>query len=450
MWKTKVRYFLAWSSIPPCLAVYRWLYGLAIRISVLLFRQCPGVVALYLSRGGARDDITPGVSDIDFILIVGPDAAQRRRAERVFCRLDKCSAGLIPYHHTFVLNEPELHFLWRTTPVRRYLFEEGKSGWRLLHGRDVMPGLPAMTDLERTSSCFSEMHYWWMQFADFLLQNERCRHDSILRRSVCGKAVPEVLNALRALRSGEFCYSRSEALRREDSPLCRRLREAAVPRCPRRDPELEGEVYRFLVGVFLDLWDTFREAPFLAVFPGVTQTVEPAVEEMEAEKAQPPFLEICRHLCGAWGAKYLGGHLLKSAFYPLDYRLLVVDADRANLPRLADLEELLAVREKAWGGRRAPYCVLRIGQVGFPLTPAIPRDFHRGVLTPATAPDVFLQLGEGPVYWTSHTAWYLAEWESNRQWLEASEGKRRQLEAIARSAAAGHVRYPLGATEDSA
>jgi hypothetical protein len=171
---------------------------------------------------------------------------------------------------------------------------------------------------------------------------------------------------------------------------------------------------------------------------------------MEAEKAQPPFLEICRHLCDVWGPKCLRVHLLKSAFYPLDYRLLIVDADRANLPRLADLETLLSVREKVYSYRRAPYFVLRIGQVGFPLTPTIPRDFHRGVLTPATAPDVFMQLGEGPVYWTSHTQWYLGEWESNRQWMEATEGKRRQLGAIARSIAEGHVRYPLGATEVSA
>ncbi|HTP86651.1 MAG TPA: hypothetical protein VMJ34_06880 [Bryobacteraceae bacterium] len=449
MWKTKVRYFLAWSSISPCLAMYRWLYWFAIWIAELSFRPCRGVVALYLSRGGARNQITPGVSDIDFVLIVGPDAAERRRAERVFRRLDKISAGLIPYHPSFVLNEQELHLLWRTTPVRRYLFEEGRSGWRLLFGRDVRPGLPAMSDLERTSSCFSEMHYWWMQFADFLLQNENCRHDLILRRSLCGKAVPEMLNALRALRTGEFCYSRAEALRREDSPLCRRLRAAAAPRLPRPDPELEEEVYRFLVGVFLDLWDSFAEAPFLAVFPGVTQTVEPAIEDIEAEKAQPPFLDICRHLHEVWGSKCLGVHLLKSAFYPLDCRLLIVDAERGNLPRLAELEALLAVREKVYRGRRAPYFVLRVGQVGFPLTPAIPRDFHRGVLTPATAPDVFLQLGEGPAYWTSHTQWYLGEWESNRQWLEATEGKRRQLGAITQSIAEGHVRYSLGATEIS-
>ena len=274
-WKSQVRYFLAWSSIPPCLVLYRWLYRVAIWIAVQAFRRCPGIVAVYLCRGGAKKEITPGVSDIDFILIVGPDAAERKQVERVFSRLQTLSFGLIPYHHTFVLDEPELHFLWRTTPFRRYLFEEGKSTWLLLHGRDVRSSLPQMTELERTASCFAYMNYWWAEFADFLLQNENCRRDPILRRSVCFKAVADVANALHALRTGEFCYSRSEALEREDTPLCRRLQAASASRIPSRDPAIEEEVYRCLLKAFLDLWDTFRRRPSCWSMAGLLKPLSP-------------------------------------------------------------------------------------------------------------------------------------------------------------------------------
>ena len=73
----------------------------------------------------------------------------------------------------------------------------------------------------------------------------------------------------------------------------------------------------------------------------------------------------------------------------------------------------------------------------------MPRDLHRGILTPATMPDVFLQLGTSPVYWTDYVKWYLVDWRTNEQWPEPSAQKRRQLEAIARGYEEGSVVYPL-------
>src|SRR5208282_123610 len=102
------------------------------------------------------------------------------------------------------------------------------------------------------------------------------------------------------------------------------------------------------------------------------------------------------------------------------------------------------VRKRVYDGYQLPaHFFLRVQQIAFPITPTVPRDYQRGLLTPATAPDVFLQLGEDNVYWTSHTKWYLTDWQRNRRWLDASPLKRSQLKMIARSAAAGHVMYPL-------
>jgi hypothetical protein len=443
-WKTKARYLLAWSSIPPLFFVYRQMYRFAISISVLLFRQCRGIRSVYLTRGCTKSQIAPGVSDIDFILVVGPDDRERRRAESVFRSLDVFSAGLIPYHSSFVVNEEELHYRWHTTPVWRYRYQEGKFNWSLLHGTEMLTALPPITGSERTSSCFSEMHYWWTQFVDFLLQNEMYRGDIVLRRAICIKAVPEVLNALNALRTGEFCFSREEALRREDSPLCRKLRENATQRVPRRDKAVEEACFRFLVQSFLDLWIEFRDDPFLPVYRDVQQTVQPATAALEREKAQAPFREISRYLADEWNGRCQGVHLVKSAFYQLEDSLLLIDTSMDSLPSLGDLERLLALRRRVYAGCQTPtWFFLRLGQVIFPITPNVPRDYNRGVLTPATAPDVFLQLDETPVYWTSHTNWYLTDWRRNRQWLDAPPLKQAQLEMISRSASAGHVVYPL-------
>jgi hypothetical protein len=139
-----------------------------------------------------------------------------------------------------------------------------------------------------------------------------------------------------------------------------------------------------------------------------------------------------------------GVHLVKSAFWKLEDSLLVIDADPASLPTLDDLARLIAIRKTIRNRERPPaHFFLRLKQVAFPITPTLPQDYHRGVLTPATAPDVFLQLGEENVCWTSHTSWYLTDWQRNRQWLDASPLKVLQLKMIARSAGAGRVRYPL-------
>ena len=443
-WKTKARYLLAWSSVPPLLSFYSWMYRLAIRTSVYLFRRCPGILSVYVTRGCSKGEIKPGVSDIDFFLIVGPDAHERRRAESVFGWLQILSAGLIPYHPSFVVNEKELRYLWDTTPLWRYRFQEGKLNWSLTYGRDSLSALPDMTETARVSSCLSELYYWWAQFIGFLLQNERYRDDALMRSSICVKAVAEVLNALHALRTAEFCYSRDEALRREDSPLCRKLRALAAQRVPHRDKAVEEECYRFLVNSFLELWKEFPDHPFLLVYRNMEQSVEPATGALEREKAQAPFQEILQYLENSWRGRCRGVHLVKSAFYPLDDSLLVIDTGIDSLPSLDDIEQLLALRHRVYAGSPSrTWFFLRLGQVAFPITPSAPRDFHRGVLTPATAPDVFLQLGEAQVYWTSHTNWYLTDWRHNRQWLNAPPRKQAQLDMISRSAAAGHVRYPL-------
>jgi hypothetical protein len=444
MWKSKVRCFLVWSSSSQLLPIYQGMYRLAITMATLLFRQCRGVTAVYLSRGCSKGEITPGVSDIDFILFVNDDARQRRRAEKAFHALQILSAGLIPYHPAFLFTQEELHYLWQNAPLWRYRFQEGKSNWSLLHGREALGSLPAISGIERTASCFIEMNYWWVQFCDFILQNDAYRGDFVMRNSICYKAVAEVLNARHALDAGEFCYSREDALRREDSPLSRNLLDSAAKRFLRRDRALEEETYRFLIATFSDLWSGFRLNPFLEVYADVVQEVDSADDDLRKEKLRGPFGEIGRYLSDHWGEICRGVHLVKSAFWKLEDSLLVIDVDPDSLPTLDDLDQLIAVRKRVYNGHQPPaHFFLRVQQVAFPLTPELPRDYQRGLLTPATAPDVFLQLGEDNVYWTSHTKWYLTDWQRNRRWPDATALKRSQLKMITRSAAAGHVRYPL-------
>ena len=444
-WKSRVRYFLAWSSsFGPLLAFYRWAYRAIIAFAVALFRRCDGIRALYLVRGCSKKEITPGVSDIDFIVIVNDDARQRRRAESVFSLLQTLTASLIPYHPAWVRTEEALDYMWRNMPLWRYRLQEGKSNWSLLLGRDVLASLPAINDMDRRTACFGEMNYWWVQFCDFILQNDKYRHDNLIRNSICYKAVAEVLNARHALISGEFCYSKEDALRREDSPLTRKLLATRADRRLESDKALEQQCYRFLIAAFSEVWDRFRDDPFLQVYPEVGQEVDTSGAEIEKEKSGKPFQEIAGFLAAKWGPVCRGIHLLRSAFWQVEDLLLFVEVDPAALPTLEQLEELINVAKEAYSAYSIPVILfLRLPHLAFPLTPSAPRDFNRGVLTPATTPDVFLQLGEQDVYWSTYSNWYLVDWERNWQWLDASPQKRTQLNIIAQGAAAGHVRYPL-------
>jgi hypothetical protein len=94
---------------------------------------------------------------------------------------------------------------------------------------------------------------------------------------------------------------------------------------------------------------------------------------------------------------------------------------------------------------RAFIGLARTGGIAFPLAPRWPGDVLRVLLTPATVPDVFLQLGQEPVHWTDYTRWYLCDWRENERWESASPAKQRQLAALAAGAARGHVVYPLAA-----
>jgi hypothetical protein len=226
--------------------------------------------------------------------------------------------------------------------------------------------------------------------------------------------------------------------------LARKLLNAAANNFVRADRSLEQETYLFLIEHFLDLWEDFRDDPFLEVYSDVVQEVDSPDQDLQKEKLAEPFGEIYRHLSDHWGEKCRSVHLVKSAFWKIEDSLLLIDVDTALLPTLDDLDGLIQARKRVYDREpRSVYFFLRVGHVAFPVTPALPQDFHRGVLTPATAPDVFLQLGEEDVYWTKHTNWYLTDWPRNRQWLDASPQKLSQLKMIASSVAVGRVRYPL-------
>jgi hypothetical protein len=445
MLKRRLRRFVVWSSRPPLISVYREMYWILIRAAVLVLKRHKGVKSIYLSRGCAKNEIMPGISDVDFIVVTRDNDEELKSVRKACHALREATGGLIDYHPNLAITRKTLEHRFRTSPFWQSRCHEGRTTWKLLYGRDVLISLPELTEIQRKSACYSEMNHWWLRFAYVLFKTGGYHRDVIGRNVVCYKATSELLCAHRALKTGEYEYSRARGLEGDHSPLVRKLKDIAAARFLTPDIRIVDETYDFLLTFFEKLWDGFSDDPFLRVHDNVRQSVDcPAAELQPSHEVERHLNALNRHIEARWKAKCRGTHLVKSAFWDMEDFLLIIDSDRGAAPTVRELADLVALHCRMHGDQRPRiFLFLRIGSIAFPLTPEVPPDLHRGLLTPATIPDVFLQLGEKKVYWTDYTKWYLSDWRSNERWLDSSAQKRSQLNIIAGSAENGRVVYPL-------
>lgn len=445
MFKAKLRWFLASSSHSPLVWVYLGIYRLVIWLAVLVLRRYHSVVAIYLCRGCAKGDITPGISDIDLIVVIANGSKEKHSIQRAFQFLGLITAGVIDYYPNFARSKEAVEHCWRTTPCWQYRFHEGKRTWKVLYGTDLLASLPPLTETQRIGSCYAEMNHWWLAFAQQLLKTTDHHQDTVMRNVICYKAICELLNLDCAMRTGTYRRNRSEGLERCNTDFARRLKALSAERFLPPDDQLMDETLKLLLTFFINLWDGFSDRPFLPIHNGTSQLVDCQAGDLQVGDDTRQHLQVLHeYLQTHWREKCLGTHLVKSAFFDFDDLLLIIDIAEDMLPTIQEITGLTRLKRHV---QPVPpeqiFLFLRLGPMAFPITPIKPRDLHRGILTPATAPDVFLQLGVSPVYWTDYTKWYLSDWQANDQWVNACARKRLQLSLIATSAESRRVVYPL-------
>jgi hypothetical protein len=430
------------TSRPPIDAMYLGAYRLATQLATAVLGRCPGVVAVYLTRGYAKDQILPGVSDIDLIVVTENEQGVAG-ARRACHALNRISCGLIEYYPAMVMPAEQMRYRWRHIPIWQYRLAEGLVSWRLIIGKEVRGDWEPLPESQRRTADWQELGRWWIAFADAHLGPGAARTDYITGNVACYKAVTETRNVVHALLSGERRPSREAALAGDYSSLAARLRAIRESHFLSRDRELPDLTFRFLVGQLTEFWTTFSARPFVAVHPGVNQAVD--TDGLVADAAETELLKTLRRHLDSWGPACRGLHIVSSAYFDLDDRLLLVDLDPCHLPDVRRIAELSAAVVNFSTGKSARrfLAYLHLGGLAFPLTPLPFRDLHRGLLSPATVPDVFLQLGYSEVYWTTQTAWYICDHSDNEMWRHAPPEKHEQLDLIAASAARGSVVYPL-------
>jgi len=430
------------TAFPPFDAFYRVIYRAVARVAHrVLCRR--GVVAVYLTRGCARDEVQPGISDIDFV-VVTEDETSRDAVARAGRALSRSTAGLVEYYPNFVATRRRFEARWSSAPLWRFRMHEGRRSWRLLSGEDVLAGLPPATPDELREACYIELCRWWMVFTR-LFAELRCPGDAALRNAICYKVVAELLRVGQALDSGTLADSRTAVLERARFPLAERLRGVAAGRFAHDAPGLVEQTCSWAIEFFRALWGGFASDPYLVVRPGVEQWVDAPAAELIPDAPLAEYAKSIEQRIAAWGTQELGAvRLLRSALWNEDEWLLLVDGAADSPPGAGRLSELVRAH-RCWQRSRVSRVelVLRLDEVGFPLAPQIAADLHRGILTPATTPDVFLQLGTPTVYWTELTARYLDPRPGNERWPQPGAGKQGQLELIAQGAAENRIVYPL-------
>ncbi len=440
--KQLLRRLVVWSARPPLARLFRAAYQGVLAIAVRRLRRHDCVLAIYVCRGCAADKITPGISDIDLVVVTRAGSAHELAAVRqTFQRLGSVTQRLVDSYPNLVLTRETLERRWRSAPAWQFRYQEGRTGWRLLFGTDVLAGLPALPARAWRTACVLEMARWWLLFADIVLATSRHRTDRVLWNATCYKAVSECLRVREALATGALRSSREAVLERLHTPLGQRLRALAAARFLSEDPGIADACLSFLVSFFVEVWA--GDPPLLPADTAIVQRLDaPQHELCLSLPARAQLRGVARFAKRRWGAPT--ARMVPSAFWPRDEWLLIVALEPARLPSVAACAELVQLhRSLQVAGSPAVHLFMKLGRVLFPLTPTLPADLHRGLPTPATMPDIFLQLGEEDVSWTDFCAWYLCGWRSNEQWLQASGSQRRQLEAIRLSAAEGSVLYPL-------
>ena len=445
MFKRRIQRFIVWSSRPPLLSLYTALYRLIIRIAVNVFARYSDVLSIYLCRGCAKNEIVPGISDIDFAIFVKDDSTQIESIRSSFARLSSATAKLIDFYPNLVKTRTQLEQDWSAAPQWQFRYLEGQSNWKLLYGEDILASLAPLSQQQQRSSCVAEINRWWIVFAQLMLNTSRYHGDDVMRNSTCYKCITELANALHGLKHGEYRYSRASGLQGIEASLAARLSSLLKKRFLAPDNGLMDETFHFLQQSITELWNDFRRNPYLYIYAPVSQRLDATGSQLNT--AEQRYVEaLTKFLAARPEFQYRSLHTIRSAFWDFDDLLVLIDLDENPLPLVADIARLTAHHQEI---RRQQSCsvflFLRIGPIAFPITPQVPRDLYRAVLTPATMPDVFLQLGEPEVYWTDYTQWYLCD-RKNRQWGNACVNKKLQLDIISKSVAQGSVLYPLTAS----
>jgi len=219
-------------QFPPFIWVFRFYYWLAIRCVIRRLRGITGMISVYLSGSLARQDVTYGLSDIDFkILVAGKkDKTLYRQIQAIFAGLRRIFPMLGPPDEKGIYFLEDFAADYAHYPLLQHQFDERFYRHELLWGVDLITRLPLYhwsqinqqsTFSWRLKDCVEKVHI----LAGCPLLTDLQQHNLLT------KAISDVMLLVLRLRQPNLVYQNREAI----------LEESAA-----RLPGADGEMLRHI------------------------------------------------------------------------------------------------------------------------------------------------------------------------------------------------------------
>lgn len=177
------RWVLSTKDVQPFKAAYAGIYSFAVNTFVRFTLSAQRelglniVEAIYLRRGGGRDELVLGASDLDFFIVLHTvSASQEMRFLKRFWARYSFYRNLLPFlGETLMGDRNELEDWLQTGCLRAF---ETEHSWKLLHGRDVLKELPRPAELDPRDVFSEALKCYWSLIQPVLkLQSEELEKD---------------------------------------------------------------------------------------------------------------------------------------------------------------------------------------------------------------------------------------------------------------------------------
>jgi len=203
-------------QFPPFVWVFRFYYWLAIRCVIRRLRSMTGVKSVYLSGSLARQDVTYGLSDIDFkILVAGKkDKTVYQLIQNTFAGLRRIFPMLGPPAEKGIYFLEDFAADYACFPLLQHQFDERFYRHELLWGVDLIKQLPLLhwsqidqpgTFSWRLKDCVEKVH----------ILAGHPQLTNLQQHNLLTKAIGDVMLLVLRLRQPSLVYQHREAILEE-------------------------------------------------------------------------------------------------------------------------------------------------------------------------------------------------------------------------------------------
>jgi hypothetical protein len=346
--KLRLRRFVVATSGTPLRHLYVAIYRAHVTYAVRKLRDLPGIHSIYITGGMALDELEPGISDIDLTVNCEGDDEQQARVTAALKHLGEQS----PLYDTLISQCAQsltaLQSLYKSDFYFQYLFDCGRTRWKLLYGEDVFALLPAVREDRIGGGYYMLLRAYWSHCIKSSFGFSPTATDELFRTSIAYKVVANALNC-QAYFEGRTPVSSRKAMMQaalesttgEEHNFIQRLIASAASRHLRFEGDIQEEAFHFLMPRLEALHRALsNNSTFQGIAVNGTHIDASANEMLISPRARGFVDEVIARVKQQWTG-YRAAYLVPSLsfFYPDDL-VLLLEAHPDRLPTVRQIRDL--------------------------------------------------------------------------------------------------------------